>query len=184
MDIVTVTMKAAQDITAGQVVRITGSPATPAVPPAFTPAVTPAVQQSNNPDDETLHTLPLFGIALRKALAKKDVDVQIGGVVFRIDGVASGGLGTGKPCAVGVNSSGHLVRANARDKDDACINACISAPNWIGDCDASGNGDNPAPPRHAAERARLRSGRRWKGRRHGRAPRCPGLRNENRKDDE
>ncbi|MFF4393959.1 glycosyl hydrolase family 28-related protein [Streptomyces sp. NPDC001552] len=130
MDIVTVTMKAAQDITAGQVVRITGSPATP--------AVTPAVQQSNNPDDETLHTLPLFGIALRKALAKKDVDVQIGGVVFRIDGVAFGGLGTGKPCAVGVNSSGHLVRANARDKDDACINACISAPNWIGDCDASG----------------------------------------------
>lgn len=131
---VTVTMKAAQDITAGQVVRITGVPATHAVPPApaVTPAVTPAVQQSNNPDDETLHTLPLFGIALRKAFATKDVDVQIGGVVFQIGGAAFGGLGPGKPCAVGVNSSGKLVRANAPD------NACVSAPNWIGDCDASG----------------------------------------------
>ncbi|MEU2587246.1 glycosyl hydrolase family 28-related protein [Streptomyces avermitilis] len=135
---VTVTMKAAQDITAGQVVRITGVPATHAVPPApaVTPAVTPAVQQSNNPDDETLHTLPLFGIALRKAFATKDVDVQIGGVVFQIGGAAFGGLGPGKPCAVGVNSAGKLVRANAVRGDPEKV--CISAPNWIGDCDDSG----------------------------------------------
>ncbi|MFF1902721.1 glycosyl hydrolase family 28-related protein [Kitasatospora sp. NPDC058218] len=133
---VTVTMKAALDITAGQVVRITGAPATHAVPPAVTPAVTPAVQQSDNPDDETLHTLPLFGIALRKALATKDVDVQIGGVVFQIGGAAFGGLGPGKPCAVGVNNAGKLVRANAVSGDPKEV--CISAPNWIGDCDASG----------------------------------------------
>ncbi|MFF3546829.1 glycosyl hydrolase family 28-related protein [Streptomyces platensis] len=132
MDIVTVTMQAAQKVTAGQAVRITKSPTTPGSPAtAVSPAVAPAVPQSNNPSDETLHTLPFFGIALQTADAKAKVDVQIGGVV-------AGGLGPGKSGAVGVNSSGKLVRANARDKDDACINACISAPNWIGDCDASG----------------------------------------------
>lgn len=129
MDIVSVTMLAAQDITAGQAVRITKSPTTtgsPATP--VTPAVAPAVQ-SNNPNDETLqalHTLPFFGFALQSVRAKTNVKVQIGGVV-------ADGLGPGKPGAVGVNSSGRLVRANAPKED-----ACISAPNWIGDCDASG----------------------------------------------
>ncbi|WP_328688642.1 hypothetical protein OG879_18275 [Streptomyces caniferus] len=136
MDIVTVTMQAAQKVTAGQAVRITKYPTTPGSPAtAVSPAVAPAVPQSNNPPSDetlqTLHTLPFFGIALQTAAAKAKVDVQIGGVV-------AGGLGpTGKSGAVGVNSSGKLVRANAvRGNDPTKI--CISAPNWIGDCDASG----------------------------------------------
>ncbi|MFG3052318.1 right-handed parallel beta-helix repeat-containing protein [Kitasatospora sp. NPDC048239] len=145
MDVVIVTMKAAQKVTAGQAVRISKSPATPGSP-AVSPAVVPAVPQSDNPNpnpnpsDETLqalHTLPFFGIALQTASAKAKVDVQIGGAVFQIDGVAFGGLGPGKPGAVGVNSSGKLVRANAV-RDDDPKKVCISAPNWIGDCDASG----------------------------------------------
>ncbi|MFA7768903.1 right-handed parallel beta-helix repeat-containing protein [Streptomyces sp. NRRL S-448] len=144
MDIVIVTMQAAQKVTAGQAVRITKSPTTPGSPATpVSPAVAPAVPQSNNPNPsdetlQTLHTLPFFGIALKDAQAKKDVDVQIGGVVFRIGNAAFGGLGPGKPCAVGVNSSGKLVRANAVRADDPTKKDCISAPNWIGDCDASG----------------------------------------------
>lgn len=141
MDIatVTVTMQAAQKVTAGQAVRITKSPTTPGSPAtAVSPAVAPAVPQSNNPPSDetlqTLHTLPFFGIALQTAAATAKVDVQIGGVV-------AGGLGPGKPGAVGVNSSGKLVRANAvrvRKNDPTKAKVCISAPNWIGDCDASG----------------------------------------------
>ncbi|MBP0449017.1 hypothetical protein J5Y04_05600 [Kitasatospora sp. RG8] len=141
MDTVIVTMQAAQKVTAGQAVRITQSPTTPGSPATpVTPAVAPAVPQSNNPDDETLHTLPFFGIALQTADARTKVDVQIGGVV-RIDGAVFGGLGPGKSGAVGVNSSGKLVRANAvrvRKNDPTNAKVCISAPNWIGDCDASG----------------------------------------------
>ncbi|MFD7909354.1 glycosyl hydrolase family 28-related protein [Streptomyces sp. NPDC059752] len=141
MDIatVTVTMKAAQKVTAGQAVRITQSPTTPGSPAtAVSPAVAPAVPQSSNPPSDetlqTLHTLPFFGIALQTADAKAKVDVQIGGVF-------AGGLGPGKPGAVGVNNSGKLVRANAvrvRKNDPTQAKVCISAPNWIGDCDASG----------------------------------------------
>ncbi|MFD0346243.1 glycosyl hydrolase family 28-related protein [Kitasatospora aburaviensis] len=138
MDTVTVTMQAAQDVKAGQAVRITRLPATPGSPATpVTPAVAPAVPQSNNPNPsdetlQTLHTLPFFGVALQAAAAKAKVDVQIGGVVLRI-GSAAFDLGPGRAGAVGVNSSGKLVRANAPKED-----ACISAPNWIGDCDASG----------------------------------------------
>ncbi|MBO0651432.1 right-handed parallel beta-helix repeat-containing protein [Streptomyces triculaminicus] len=139
MDIVIVTMQAAEKVTAGQAVRITQSPTTPGSPTtAVSPAVAPAVPLSNNPPSDetlqTLHTLPFFGIALQTAAAKAKVDVQIGGVV-------AGGLGPGKPGAVGVNSSGKLVRANAvrvRKNDPTKAKVCISAPNWIGDCDASG----------------------------------------------
>ncbi|MFD9396154.1 glycosyl hydrolase family 28-related protein [Streptomyces sp. NPDC060000] len=139
MDIVIVTMQAAQKVTAGQAVRITKSPTTPGSPAtAVSPAVAPAVPQSKTPPSDetlqTLHTLPFFGIALQTADAKAKVDVQIGGVV-------AGSLGPGKPGAVGVNSSGKLVRANAvrvRKDDPTKAKVCISAPNWIGDCDASG----------------------------------------------
>ncbi|MFJ6901941.1 glycosyl hydrolase family 28-related protein [Streptomyces hokutonensis] len=107
--VTTVTMQAAHSITAGQAVRTTGSR-----------TVTPAVQSTS--EGGTVHTLPFFGVALQTVGVGNKVDVQIGGVLS--------GLGSEKPGAVGVNSAGKLVRA--KDK------ACISAPNWIGDCDASG----------------------------------------------
>ncbi|MER7582063.1 glycosyl hydrolase family 28-related protein [Kitasatospora sp. NPDC097691] len=102
-------MKAAQRITAGQAVRTTGSR-----------TVTPAIKT------EELHTSPFFGVAL-ETVNQGNVKVQISGV-FTLRS-----LGPDKPGAVGavgIDSSGQLVRA-ASDK-------CVSAPNWIGDCDDSG----------------------------------------------
>ncbi|MFF2043089.1 glycosyl hydrolase family 28-related protein [Kitasatospora sp. NPDC058170] len=78
--------------------------------------VTPAVEP------KLLHTGPFFGVALDSANSGQNVKVQTGGIF--------GGLGNGLATAVGVNDSGQLVRAT-----DA---HCTSAPNWIGDCDASG----------------------------------------------
>ncbi|MFE3204780.1 capsid cement protein [Embleya sp. NPDC059237] len=107
MDTVTFTMKAAQDVKAGQAVRTTGSPTT----------VTPAVEK------EKLHTTPFFGVALERADIGHDVTVQIGGI-FNVP------LDPGRAGAVGVDSSGRIVRASNTK--------CMSAPNWIGDCDDSG----------------------------------------------
>lgn len=99
-----VTMLAAAPVEVGQAVRTTGSPT----------GVIPAL------DD--LHTRPVFGVALQSAAAGGSVDVQTDG--------AFGGLGPGVPCAVGLNSSGELIRATDP--------TCVSAPNWIGDCDTAG----------------------------------------------
>ncbi|MEH0509392.1 MULTISPECIES: right-handed parallel beta-helix repeat-containing protein [unclassified Streptomyces] len=104
-------MKAAQRITAGQAVRTTGSG-----------TVTPAIET------EKLHTSPFFGVALETVDPPHNVKVkvQISGV-FTLRSLGSDG---GKSGAVGVDSSGQLVRAASKE--------CVSAPNWIGDCDASG----------------------------------------------
>jgi hypothetical protein len=99
-----VTMFAATAITSGQAVRTTGSPT----------LVTPAL------DD--LRTLPFLGVALQSVSAGSNVDVQVGGPF--------GALGAGAACAVGLDSSGRLVRA--------IDPSCISASNWIGDCDTDG----------------------------------------------
>lgn len=110
-------VRAAHPIKAGQVVHTTGSPITP-TPPAVKPitVTVPAVEE--------LHTIPFFGVALESANDPGDsVKVQIGGAL-------SEHLGRGRFGAVGINSSGQLVRAGDRE--------CVSAPNWIGDCDDSG----------------------------------------------
>lgn len=100
-----VTMRAAAPITAGQAVRTTGSPA----------RVVPTLAD--------LRTRPFFGVALKSVSEGEKVDVQIDG--------AFGALGTGGAAAVGVSSSGQLVRATDP--------SCVSAPNWVGYCDTSGN---------------------------------------------
>lgn len=97
-------MIAAAAITSGQAVRTTGSPT----------LVIPTL------DD--MRILPFLGVALQSVSSGSSVDVQIGGPY--------GTLGAGMACAVGVNSSGHLVRATDP--------GCISAPNWIGDSDVDG----------------------------------------------
>ncbi|MFG2832354.1 glycosyl hydrolase family 28-related protein [Streptomyces sp. NPDC048434] len=105
-------MKAAQRITAGQAVRTTGSG-----------TVTPAIKT------EELHTSPFFGVALETVDPPHNVKVRV-----QISGVFTlRSLGPDKPGAVGavgIDSSGQLVRAASKK--------CVSAPNWIGDCDASG----------------------------------------------
>ncbi|MFJ9153389.1 glycosyl hydrolase family 28-related protein [Streptomyces sp. NPDC102270] len=105
-------MKAAQRITAGQAVRTTGSG-----------TVTPAIKT------DELHTSPFFGVALETVDPPHNVKVRV-----QISGVFTlRSLGPDKPGAVGavgIDSSGQLVRAASKK--------CVSAPNWIGDCDASG----------------------------------------------
>ncbi|MEV6684542.1 glycosyl hydrolase family 28-related protein [Streptomyces sp. NPDC051130] len=107
-------MKAAQRIKAGQAVRTTGSR-----------TVTPATAEA-----EKFHTSPFFGVALETVSRANDpVKVQISGV-FTLRSLGPE-VGSVPRCgAVGINSSGQLVRATSKE--------CVSAPNWIGDCDASG----------------------------------------------
>ncbi len=72
-----------------------------------------------------LRNRPFHGVAVN--------NVSAGATgVFQTDGPmkAAFNLGAGVACAVGVNSSGVPVRATDP--------TCVSAPNWIGDCDTSG----------------------------------------------
>ncbi|MFD9322718.1 glycosyl hydrolase family 28-related protein [Streptomyces sp. NPDC060053] len=105
-------MKAAQHITAGQAVRTTGSR-----------TVTPATAEA-----EKFHTSPFFGVAL-ETVDQGNVKVQISGV-FTLRSLGPEVGSVPRFGAVGINSSGQLVRATSEE--------CVSAPNWIGDCDASG----------------------------------------------
>lgn len=107
-------MKAAQRINAGQAVRTTGSR-----------TVTPATAEA-----EKFHTGPFFGVALETALRANDpVKVQVSGL-FTLRSLGPEVGSVPRFGAVGINSSGQLVRAASKE--------CVSAPNWIGDCDASG----------------------------------------------
>ncbi|MFE2140499.1 glycosyl hydrolase family 28-related protein [Streptomyces sp. NPDC059456] len=105
-------MKAAQHITAGQAVRTTGSR-----------TVTPAIKT------EELHTSPFFGVALETVDPPHNVKVQVSGL-FTLRSLGPDRFRPDRFGAVGINSSGQLVRATSEE--------CVSAPNWIGDCDASG----------------------------------------------
>ncbi|GAA2742112.1 glycosyl hydrolase family 28-related protein [Kitasatospora cinereorecta] len=104
-------MRAARPVAVGQAVCTAGSR-----------TVVPAIEKGN------LHTSPFFGVALDSVTA--------GNVRVQISGAFTGRIGPGRPGAVGVNSAGNLVRAAdiAADINDKCV----SAPNWIGDCDSSG----------------------------------------------
>ncbi|MFE2210820.1 glycosyl hydrolase family 28-related protein [Streptomyces canus] len=107
-------MKAAQRITAGQAVRTTGSR-----------TVTPATAEA-----EKFHTSPFFGVALETVSRANDpVKVQVSGL-FTLRSLGPEVGSAPRFGAVGINSSGQLVRATSKE--------CVSAPNWIGDCDASG----------------------------------------------
>lgn len=79
------------------------------------------------PATTNLRGVPFDGLALASVSGGSPVSVHIVGPVdpniFN--------LGGGLACAVGVNSTGFPVRAT-----DA---TCVSAPNWIGTCDTSGN---------------------------------------------
>lgn len=85
----TITMTAGAPISAGQVVRTTGSP-TRAIPAT-----------------EELRALSFLGVATTSALAGAPVDVQLDGLY--------GSLGSGVACAVGVTAGGTLVRATSSD---------------------------------------------------------------------
>ncbi|MCX4961136.1 right-handed parallel beta-helix repeat-containing protein [Streptomyces virginiae] len=107
-------MKAAQRITAGQAVRTIGSR-----------TVTPATAEA-----EKFHTSPFFGVALETVSRANDpVKVQVSGL-FTLRSLGPEVGSAPRFGAVGINSSGQLVRATSEE--------CVSAPNWIGDCDASG----------------------------------------------
>lgn len=71
-------------------------------------------------------TRALLGLALEDGNNGQERFVQLAGVVD--PSIAQ--LGAGIACAVGVDASGNPVRAT-----DA---ACVSAPNWLGDCDEEG----------------------------------------------
>ncbi|MFD8780961.1 glycosyl hydrolase family 28-related protein [Kitasatospora sp. NPDC059599] len=79
--------------------------------------VTPADEKGK------LHTSPFFGVAQETVERDHDVKVQISGAFPTR-------IGSGLAGAVGVDISGRIVRASDEN--------CRSAPNWIGDCDASG----------------------------------------------
>ncbi|MFF2132917.1 glycosyl hydrolase family 28-related protein [Streptomyces olivochromogenes] len=107
-------MKAAQRINAGQAVRTTGSR-----------TVTPATAEA-----EKFHTSPFFGVALETVSRANDpVKVQVSGL-FTLRSLGPEVGSAPRFGAVGINTSGQLVRATSKE--------CVSAPNWIGDCDASG----------------------------------------------
>jgi hypothetical protein len=72
------------------------------------------------------NNMPMFGIALNTTTVGNEVYVQTGGEVSS----ATLNLGDGYACAVGVDSNGILVRSTN--------SSCVSAPNWIGLCDANG----------------------------------------------
>lgn len=73
-----------------------------------------------------LRTVPFVGVALETAIDGGSVQFQTSGPFDR----AVTNLSAGVACAVGVNASGTPVRAT-----DA---TCVSALNWVGDCDTDG----------------------------------------------
>ena len=74
-----------------------------------------------------LHARPFLGVAVSSAdVAEQLVGIQTAGLLS--PSVVN--LGAGPRCAVGVDASGALVRSTSAD--------CVSAPNWVGDCDAEG----------------------------------------------
>jgi hypothetical protein len=78
------------------------------------------------PATTNLRFLPFDGLALSSVLSGSPVSVHVVGPVD--PNILS--LGDGYVCAVGTNSTGFPVRAT-----DV---TCVSAPNWIGTCDAYG----------------------------------------------
>ncbi len=76
--------------------------------------------------NSSLTSLPFIGINLASVTSGNAVSIQTSGIVP----TSVINLGAGVACAVGVTSAGVPVRAT-----DA---TCVSAPNWLGSCDAAG----------------------------------------------
>jgi hypothetical protein len=74
----------------------------------------------------TLQSQLFNGVALTTSSSGQQVTLHSGGPILR----SIVNLGSGIACAVGVDINGNLVRA--------IDPTCISAPNWIGDCDTDG----------------------------------------------
>lgn len=74
-----------------------------------------------------LRSLPFDCVSKAVATGGSLFDIQIAGPLD--PGIAN--LGVGVACAVGVDTSGNLVRATDP--------LCVSAPNWVGSCDVYGN---------------------------------------------
>lgn len=76
---------------------------------------------------QSIRTTPFHGVVVETATLNQQVGVQINGLLDpRIKN-----LGSGPACMVGVDVNGNPVRATD-------VN-CVSAPNWLGSCDAQGN---------------------------------------------
>lgn len=78
------------------------------------------------PATSGLRTRIFAGVAKEAASADGITKIHTSGPLDR----AIKNLGSGVACAVGVDADGHLVRASDP--------ACVSAPNWVGDCDTDG----------------------------------------------
>lgn len=74
-----------------------------------------------------LRTVPFVGLALNSASDNTFTEIQTSGPI--VSGTIN--LGDGYACAVGTTVAGFPVRATDP--------TCVSAPNWLGFCDAHGN---------------------------------------------